>query len=646
MAFLLNMLGSNDPVLGLKGLANQEVLKINNELNCLFSNRSKKYQVETPVLVTVGMQSAGKSSLFGTIMGMDALPVGKLMTTRTPVQLMLVHTPTMVDTLVEFGSQLEGNWKTEKSFKVTSDRKENKQEFDKIRKEIEAQTELKAGNGKNISYEPIIIKISSANVPDLTLIDLPGLVSIACTDKNQPKDIKEQIQNLVGSYIKSERTIIVAVMAARSDLETDMALELIKKYDENFDRTVGVITKVDLMDSETDISNYLSGNISQSLKFKYGYYAVKNRSNSEMETKSVQDGLNAEKTYFGDHKIYSKVEEQKRLGVPNLVNDLSSILVNHIKKYLPDVFNELNQMQIEVEKLLVDLGPALPYEAEGKAALLNNILSNFSKNVTNAFEERCNSYNSGRDVKDILDKYRDVVEKTEPFNTSLYPDDYIVSAIKNCEGNHMSFIMPSIDSIILEYCIKDTNKKPFQVLKPISILCVKEVVNQIMMLTNKLLLQENISRFPKLLPKIKESVNSLIAKYQEDVYRRIDDLLRQEESYVYTHDKVFWKDVNVIITEHLKSGNKTSASLIRSLLQKYFTTVKNNFQNNVPKMIMTYLVHELENNLYNTLFEKLSKQSVVAELLCESMEQMNKRKLYDQQKVKIDNAKKKLELIR
>ena len=54
---------------------------------------------------------------------------------------------------------------------------------------------------------------------------------VACKDKGQPEDIKQQIKNLVGKYIKPRKTIILAVMAARSDLETDMGLDLIKKYD-------------------------------------------------------------------------------------------------------------------------------------------------------------------------------------------------------------------------------------------------------------------------------------------------------------------------------------------------------------------------------------------------------------------------------
>ena len=48
---------------------------------------------------------------------------------------------------------------------------------------------------------------------------------IACTDRGQPKDIKEQIQNLIVNYISKPNTIILCVIPAREDLETDMALE-------------------------------------------------------------------------------------------------------------------------------------------------------------------------------------------------------------------------------------------------------------------------------------------------------------------------------------------------------------------------------------------------------------------------------------
>ena len=114
---------------------------------------------------------------------------------------------------------------------------------------------------------------------------------VACTDKGQPKDIKDKIRHLVGSYINHKNTIILAVMPARTDLEADIALDLIKQYDPKGIRTIGILTKVDLMNDNTDIVKYLENNVSKDLQLKYGYYAVRNRTPKEAKLNTIKESL-------------------------------------------------------------------------------------------------------------------------------------------------------------------------------------------------------------------------------------------------------------------------------------------------------------------------------------------------------------------
>lgn len=48
-----------------------------------------------------------------------------------------------------------------------------------------------AGVGVGISQDLISLEIASPDVPDLTLIDLPGITRVAV--KDQPEDIGEQV---------------------------------------------------------------------------------------------------------------------------------------------------------------------------------------------------------------------------------------------------------------------------------------------------------------------------------------------------------------------------------------------------------------------------------------------------------------------
>ena len=62
-------------------------------------------------------------------------------------------------------------------------------EFYKAREEIEMDTERRCGHNKEISAEPIILKVFSRSVVNLTLVDLPGMTKIP--QGGQPDDIEK-----------------------------------------------------------------------------------------------------------------------------------------------------------------------------------------------------------------------------------------------------------------------------------------------------------------------------------------------------------------------------------------------------------------------------------------------------------------------
>jgi GTP-binding protein EngB required for normal cell division len=312
---------------GFKKLSDSKIIQINNELNGIFND-----QIKLPRLVVVGSQSSGKSSVLNSIITMNILPTGSEMVTRTPLQLELSPIQSSAQSSIEFGeySVTEGSssaWRTIKSIKVTYP-EPGYDELKSVGLEIERLTNVIAGSNKNISHTPINIKIFLPNVPHLTLVDLPGLTQIACKDKGQPDDIKEQIENLIGKYIQSSETIILAVVAARNDVEADVGIGMVKKYDQNFSRSIGILTKVDLMNHDTDVSDYVKGTISKNLKMAFGYYLVRNRPNKEVSTTTLKEGFGFENAFFQNHPIYSKFTgfEKLRLGTTNLRDKLVFIL--------------------------------------------------------------------------------------------------------------------------------------------------------------------------------------------------------------------------------------------------------------------------------------------------------------------------------
>ena len=57
-----------------------------------------------------------------------------------------------------------------------------------------------------------------------------------------------QIRDMINDYIKQENTLVLAVSPANQDLSNSDALKLARNVDPEGLRTIGVITKLDLMD--------------------------------------------------------------------------------------------------------------------------------------------------------------------------------------------------------------------------------------------------------------------------------------------------------------------------------------------------------------------------------------------------------------
>jgi dynamin 1-like protein len=611
-------------------LATPQILELGNVLNAIVQNVDweentlnslQKIKLDTPKVVVVGTQSSGKSSVLNGILSLDMLPIGRNMVTRTPLHLQLIQTSFESDMAVEFGNYNDGQWKVEKRIKLTTP-EPSLSEIEQIREEIEKQTIKRAGKGMGISFEEIILKFYSPNVPNLSLIDLPGLTMVACTDKGQPKDIKDQIRLLVSKYIESDKSLVLAVMSARTDLETDMALDLIKEFDPKGQRTIGVLTKVDLMNDGSDINDYLTNNVSIDLRLKYGYYAVRNRSNSESLIMTHKQGLEKEYEYFKTHSTYGKLDEdtRKRLGIINLGNSLSQILINHIRKSLPELLTNLKELQLQMEKVIKHLGTSIPEDDDAKAAYLNTIINNFAEQYINSLEQRAALINVGRKLRDKFIKFREELASINPFEHPEYNLEYYNNVIKNCEGNHMSLYSLPIEAP--EYCLRDSDRKPFWKLLTPALSCLQDTTIELRQLVEELINAQHLNRFPKLSEKLRELVNTNVIDPCEDTTRiKLNELIEAEEGYIWTHDPTF----NEELKEIASNGDYDNVNLLKLIVSKYYVVIRKIMEHNIPKTIMLFLVRKVEKNLYTALFKNSSD---LLSVLHENPEEEAKRQKY------------------
>jgi GTP-binding protein EngB required for normal cell division len=609
-------------------LATPQILEIGNVLNAIVENIDweessieslQRIKLETPRVVVVGTQSSGKSSVLNGILALDMLPIGRNMVTRTPLHLQLIQTD--VEMAVEFGNYGDGQWQIEKRIKLT-DSEPSMLEIETIREEIEKQTIKRAGKGMGISFKEIVIKFYSPYVPNLSLIDLPGLTMVACTDKGQPKDIKEQVRQLVAKYIQPEKSLILAVMSARTDLETDMALDLVKEYDPRGKRTIGVLTKVDLMNDETHIGDYLHNNVSVDLRTQYGYYAVRNRSTREMMTMTHKQGLENESEYFSKHPFYGQVDDniKNRLGICNLGQSLSQILINHIRKSLPELLSNLRELQSQMETVIGDLGSSIPDEEDAKIAYLNNIINTFVKQYISSLEDRGSAINVGRRLRDNFIDFRKDLTNVNPFTQDGYNQKYYENVIRDCEGNHMSLFSLPIEAP--EYCLRDTEKRPFLKLLTPASLCLQNVSIELRQLIDEIIRHQHLDRFPKFVEKLREILNiEIIDPSEENTKRKLQESVDAEEGYIWTHDVQF----NNELKKTVASSNIANSELLRQIVEKYYVVVRQILEHTIPKTIMLFLVKNVENLVYPTLFKHSGN---LLKVLHENPEEETKRQKY------------------
>jgi hypothetical protein len=208
------------------------------------------------------------------IVGRDFLPRGSGIVTRRPLVLQLINRPNSNGDVggiaATSGSNPNSPATTRKGEVKPSEEGEEWGEFlhapgkkftsfDEIRDEIVKETDKVTGKNAGVSANPINLRIYSPNVLTLTLVDLPGLTKVPVGD--QPRDIEKQIKDMILKYITKSNAIILAVTGANTDLANSDGLKLAREVDPEGIRTIGVLTKVDLMDQGTDVVDILAGRV-------------------------------------------------------------------------------------------------------------------------------------------------------------------------------------------------------------------------------------------------------------------------------------------------------------------------------------------------------------------------------------------------
>ena len=576
--------------------------------------------IKLPRICSLGTQSSGKSSVLESIVGLDFLPRGDGVVTRRPLELRLCH--------INSGEPW-AIFEERKGIKFT--------DFIKVRETIEALTDEVCKSNKNIIDKPIILNVYSQTCPDLTLVDLPGITRVPVGD--QPENIEEITKNMAIRYIDDPLTIILCVIAANCDIAISDGLKLAKEIDKSGSRTLGVLTKLDIMDSGTDARKAL---MNEEIELKLGYVGVKNRSKQDLINKlSMAETSKKEKEFFKSHPVYKNLPAG-HLGTDVLINKLTKIYFRIIRENLPNIIKAINERVKTAEEELAGLGQPMPIDDAGKMNLLWNMINEYCDIFKNVLQGKYNNkrlnFLEGEGGFKIKILYKKLLEEfTGDYKaTARYSDENINYALTIHEGDSIPGF-PSVDAFI--YLLRPQLEK----LKDPIEECFQEVFQYIDFLSGKIL-EKVFTRFPQAINDMADLVSNYLMEERDKTKYLIESVVDMEINYLFTNDYDYLNNFTTFIPK-MNKDNKNSNNLnneinpqpkidpktifineIRNRIEAYFKLIVRNLRDSIPKIIGNYLVKEIEENMQVKLYNKLYNAKELTDLLNEPENVAERRK--------------------
>lgn len=368
----------------------------------------------------------------------------------------------------------------------------------------------------------------------MTLVDLPGLARVPVGD--QPADIEDRIRSMIIEYISAPSCIILAVTPANQDLAASDALDLAKQVDPDGLRTLGVLTKLDIMDRGTDGAAVLRNEV---VSLRLGYIGVVLRSQQDIDNRvGVSESRTRERMFFESHPEYNNASSlvARRCGVSRLAQAINQILVDHVRAALPTLKGRLEGALVGRQRELATLGDSPPGSTgAARGALLLTLLDAYATRFIAIMEGKgdclpINELAGGARIRHIFQ---------EVFNLGLdcldpcaeLSDEDVRTAIKNSGGIKGSLLIPEAPFEVLV-------KKAIERLQSPSLQC-KEFVHTELLKIAAHCAPPEIARFPVLQTVLAEAVEEFIGAGAGPAEDMIRNLVSCELAYINTSHPLF-----------------------------------------------------------------------------------------------------------
>ncbi|KID95879.1 interferon-induced GTP-binding protein Mx, partial [Metarhizium majus ARSEF 297] len=304
--------------------------------------------VHLPEIIVCGGRSAGKSSVLEAISGISFLTEDNACTRFTTELVLRRQDTPAVKISINPGLERAANEKRRSGiFTVPVS-------FDKPDIETiigEAKEAMGLSEAKMFSSDILRVELCGPTQPHLTVVDLPGI--FRADGQDQMAQDAETVRALVRHYIKRSHSIILAVVSAENYSYLGDITEIVRELDPNGSRTLGLITKPDVLEPGSDresVYAHLAKNTE--LSSQLGWHVLKNRDHKVRDSPSLE--RNEDEERFFSKGIWSSVD-QSYLGIKSLMPRLSNILRNQILQQVPSIIEvvdrDIDRRKAQLERL-------------------------------------------------------------------------------------------------------------------------------------------------------------------------------------------------------------------------------------------------------------------------------------------------------
>ncbi|XP_073440809.1 interferon-induced GTP-binding protein Mx2-like [Dendrobates tinctorius] len=543
-----------------------------------------------PAIAVIGDQSSGKSSVLEALSGVT-LPRGTGIVTRCPLELKLKKS---ANNSPWFGKIIYRNIK----IPIHSP--------SAVEIEVRKAQDAVSGSGKGISPELITLEIISPNVPDLTLIDLPGITRIALP--NQPQDIGRQIKQIIKQYITKQETINLAVVPCNVDIATTEVLEMAREVDPTGERTIGVLTKPDLVDvgAESEVLRVVQNKV---YILRKGYMMVKCRGQREIqENISHEKAVQNEKNFFANHEHFRGLIQRGQATVPHLAERLTKELVYHISKTLPNIEHQIRSKLRDAEEQLEQIGRGVPDTDEEKSHFLISKIRDFDDGimkVVNGDEEgNTEELKLFKNLRKLFNSWETTIKNScAVFLKNMEQEN---DAYENHYRGHelIGFFNYKKFVNIIRKQIEMFQEPALKLLHDVTELiqkCSKDVASKC------------FAQFENLYYAATDKIEDISYKQNKDAEVTIT-LQFKMEKHIHCQDTLYWEALSAIKSTERNQilhdqKRQQSVNELSCHMEAYFQTTATRLANQVPLIIQHHILYEFKDQLQNEMIHLLQKRN-------------------------------------